>query len=193
VKPLLKARRKIHALSAEELCVLQAADFRSRLEQEILPALWKGRTVVADRYLFTGLARDAARGLEFDWVLQTYSPLFWPDIVFNFTVSLDTSTSRVAAGRVPKFYDAGQDVTDVADPIGSYRVFARRVMQEYENLSVIFRFQSVDGELPIYGQHQQIRRLFEESRRVAWGEWNLEALTEWLACASFVPGGPDGR
>ncbi len=188
VKPLLKARRKVRALSPEELCLLQAADFRHRLEQEVLPALWNGTTVVADRYLFTGVARDAARGLDFDWVLHAYSPLFWPDIVFNFTVSLDTSTSRVASSRVPKFYDAGQDVTELEDPISSYRLFAGRVMREYENLSLIFRFQSVDGEQPIYGQHRQIRRLFEERRRTVWGEWNVEALTEWLAHAAVLRG-----
>jgi len=193
VKPLLKARRKVRALSPEELCLLQAADFRHRLDQEVLPALWSGKTVVADRYLFTGVARDAARGLDFDWVLQAYAPLFWPDIVFNFAVSLDTSTSRVASSRVPKFYDAGQDVTDVADPVSSYRVFTGRVMREYENLSVIFRFQTVDGEQPIYGQHRQIRRLFEESRRTVWGEWNVEALTEWLEQGAVLPGGLDGR
>ena len=139
VKPLLNARRKAHALSPEELCLLQAADFRHRLEQEILPALWRGTMVVADRFLFTGLARDAARGLDLDWVLHAYSPLFWPDIVFNFSVSLDTSTSRVAANRTPKFYDAGQDVTNITDPVSSYRAFESRVIREYENLSVIFR------------------------------------------------------
>ncbi len=75
VKPLLSARRKAHALSPEELCLLQAADFRHRLEQEILPALWRGTMVVADRFLFTGLARDAARGLDLDWVLHAYLPV----------------------------------------------------------------------------------------------------------------------
>jgi dTMP kinase len=188
VKPLLDARRKAHALSPEELCLLQAADFRHRLEQEILPALWSGQVVIADRYLFTGLARDAARGLDLDWVLHAYSPLFWPDIVFNFTVSLDTSTSRVASARAPKFYDAGQDVTHLDDPIVSYRAFAARVMREYENLAVIFRFVNVDGEQPIYEQHKRIRRLFQEGRRAAWGEWNIEALTEWLEWAAEVPG-----
>jgi dTMP kinase len=183
VQPLLKARRKAHALSPEELCLLQAADYRHRLEQEILPALWKGSMVVADRFLFTSLARDAARGLDFDWVLQAYSPLFWPDIVFNFSVSLDTSTSRVAATRTLKFYDAGQDVTNLADPLGSYRAFQSRVIRECENLSVIFRSVTVDGEQPIYGQHKHIRRLFQESRRTEWGEWNVEALTEWLVAA----------
>ena len=187
VKPLLKARRQARALSAEELSLLQAADFRHRLEHDVLPALWNGTDVVADRYLFTGVARDAARGLDFDWVLQAYSPLFWPDVVFSFTVSLDTSTSRVAAAHTPKFYDAGQDVTALADPISSYRLFAARVMREFENLSVIFRFQTVDGEQPIYGQHKQIRRLFQESQRTAWGEWNIEALTEWLQRSNLLP------
>jgi dTMP kinase len=180
VKPLLKARKKVRALSPEELCLLQAADFRHRLEQEILPALWSGAMVVADRYLFTSLARDAARGLDLDWMLHAYSPMFWPDVVFNFTVSLDTSTSRVASKRTPKFYDAGQDVTNLADPISSYRTFETRVMREYENLSLIFRFVTVDGERPIYEQHKRIRLLFQEGRRAVWGEWNVEALTEWL-------------
>ena len=190
VKPLLKARRKVHALSPEELCLLQAADFRHRLEQEILPALWDGTMVVADRYLFTGLARDAARGLDLDWVLHAYSPLFWPDIVFNFTVSLDTSTSRVASTRTPKFYDAGQDVTNLDDPISSYRAFESRVMREYENLSLIFRFRHRRRRAADLRTAQaQIRRLFQESRRTAWGEWNVEALTEWLDVAAPRPGG----
>ncbi len=192
VKPLLKARKKVHALSPEELCLLQAADFRHRLDREILPALWDGAMVVADRYLFTSLARDAARGLDLDWMLHAYSPLFWPDLVLNFTVSLDTSTSRVASTHTPKFYDAGQDVTNLDDPISSYRAFESRVMREYENLSLIFRFVNVDGERPIYEQHKRIRQLFQEGRRAAWGEWNVEALTEWIEWAG-IPEVGDGE
>src|SRR5256885_2121977 len=56
VKPLVKARKAARSLSPEEFCLLHAADFRYRLETEVLPALWAGKTVVADRYLFTALA-----------------------------------------------------------------------------------------------------------------------------------------
>jgi dTMP kinase len=75
---MLKVRKKIRTLSIEEYSLLHAVDFRHRVETSILPALWAGKTVLADRYLFTALARDAARGLDLDWLLHAYSPLLWP-------------------------------------------------------------------------------------------------------------------
>jgi len=96
IKALVKTRKQVHALSPEESCFLHAADFRHRLETELLPALWQGTTVVADRYLFTALVRDAARGLPFDWLLNVYAPILWPDAVFYFPLSPDTQfISRV--------------------------------------------------------------------------------------------------
>jgi dTMP kinase len=181
VKPLIQARKQAHALSPEEFCLLHAADFRHRLESDILPALWQGTTVVADRYVFTALARDAARGLAFDWLLHVYEPLFWPDVVFYFSVSPETSTMRVAAARDPKFYEAGQDVTDIEDPLTSYTKFISRVVREYEALALVFRFITVDAEQSIHDQHHQIRNLFRSVERRPWPEWNIEALADWLA------------
>lgn len=181
IKPLIKARKAAHALSPEEFCLLHAADFRHRLEHEILPALWQGKMVLADRYLFTALARDAARGLELDWILGAYAPLFWPDAVFYFSVSPETSGRRIAATRAPKFYEAGQDVTAIDDPFASYDRFIRRVMREYEALALIFQFVTLDAELPVHEQHQEIRQLFRPERRRPWVEWNMEPLVDWLA------------
>jgi dTMP kinase len=159
--------------------LLHAADFRQRLETEIMPALVQGKMVVADRFLFTALARDAARGLELDWLLHIYSPLYWPDIVFYFSVSPETSRKRIAATRTPKYYEAGQDVTKIEDPFESYRQFISRVIQEYEALSIIFKFITIDAEAPIYDQHLLIRKLFQESRERPWPDWNEEAITDW--------------
>ncbi len=180
VKPLIQARKRAHALSPEEFCLLHAADFHHRLETEILPALWQGTTVVADRYIFTALARDAARGLAFDWLLQVYAPLFWPDVVFHFSVKPETSSMRIAATRTPKFYEAGQDVTGIEDPLASYTKFITRVMREYDALALIFRFVTIDAEQSIHEQHRQIRDLFQRTERRPWPEWNLEALGDWL-------------
>lgn len=181
IRPIIKTRKAIHVLSPLEFSLLHAADFRHRVERVVLPALWEGKLVIADRFLFTGLARDVARGLDFDQVLKLYQPLVWPDLVFYFSVSPRTSRERIAATRTPKFYEAGQDVTEMDEPTASYERFITRVIREYESLALIFRFDTVDAEQSIHEQHQKIRKLFREGEQRPWSDWNLDAVVEWLA------------
>src|SRR5690349_6553776 len=180
VKPLLKVRKKIRTLSTEEYSLLHAVDFRHRVETSILPALWAGKTVLADRYLFTALARDAARSLDFDWLLQAYAPLLWPDLVIYFSMSPEDSRRRIASTRAPHFYEAGQDVTGLEDPLASYGRFIDRVVTEYENLAVVFQFVTVDAGDAVYRQHTTVRELVEQAVKRPWPEFSEEAVEEWL-------------
>jgi dTMP kinase len=180
VKPLLKSRKKIRALSTEEYSLLHAVDFRHRLETSILPALWAGKTVLADRYLFTALARDAARGLELDWLLHAYSPLLWPDLVIYFSMTPEDSQRRIASTRSPHFYEAGQDVTGIDDPLASYGQFIDRVVTEYENLALIFKFVTVDAGEAVYRQHTQVRELVAAAEKRPWPAFSSDAVEEWL-------------
>ena len=179
IKPSIKSRKAVRALSPEEFSLLHGADFRHRVEHVVLPALWDGKLVIADRFLFTGLARDVARGLDLDWVLKLYQPLVWPDLVFYFSVSPGTSQKRVVATRTPNFYESGQDVTELADPVESYERFISRVIREYDSLATIFKFVTVDAEQSIAEQHYQIRTLFREGEQRPWSDWNLEAFADW--------------
>jgi dTMP kinase len=86
IHPIIKSRKSIRALNPEEFSLLHSADFRHRVEHTILPALWEGKLVIADRFFFTALARDVSRGLDLEWVLTLYQPLLWPDLVFYFSV-----------------------------------------------------------------------------------------------------------
>jgi dTMP kinase len=180
VKPLIRVRKSIRALSPLEYSLLHAIDFRHRIETEVLPALWSGRTVLADRYLFAGLASDAARGMDLDWLLHAYSPLLWPDLVLYFAMPPHASSRRVAATRQPRFYESGQDVTGIDDPLASYRRFIDRVIREYDNLATIFKFVTVNAEAAVYRQHQQVRRLVERARKRPWPEYSADAVAEWL-------------
>lgn len=180
VKPLLKVRKKIRTLSIEEYSLLHAVDFRHRLESAILPALWSGKTVLADRYLFTALARDAARGLDLDWLLHAYSPLLWPDLVIYFSMTPDDSRRRIASTRAPHFYEAGQDVTGIEDPLASYGRFIDRVVKEYDNLSVVFQFVTVDAGDAVYRQHTRVRELVEKAEKRPWSTFSEESVEEWL-------------
>ena len=180
VKPMLKVRKKIRTLSTEEYSLLHAVDFRHRVETSILPALWLGKTVLADRYLFTALARDAARGLDLDWLLHAYSPLLWPDLVIYFSMTSEDSRRRIASTRAPRFYEAGQDVTGIEDPLASYGRFIDRVVTEYDNLSVVFKFVTVDAGEAVYRQHTRVRELVEKAEKRPWMTFSEEAVQEWL-------------
>jgi dTMP kinase len=186
IKPIIKSRKAVQALSPEEFSLLHAADFRHRVEQTVLPSLWDGKIVIADRFLFTGLARDVARGLDLDWVLKLYQPLLWPDLVFYFAVTPDTSSRRVTATRTPNYYESGRDVTDLDDPVESYYRFIKRVIKEYDSLAIVFNMITIDAEQPIVEQHHRLRDLFREGQQRPWSEWNLDAVIEWLA----LNGGP---
>lgn len=189
IKPLIKARKAAHTLGPEEFCLLEAAEFRHRLEDEILPALWEGKIVLADQHLFHNLAREAARGLHLDWQLSVYSPMFWPDVVFYFAMTAEASMDRVASTGEPRFYQSGQDVTNVENPFTSYRQFIQRVIQEYESMAMLFHFMTVDAEQSIYAQHRAIRDLFRRAERRPWEDWNAEAVLEWLSRNPQVAGG----
>ena len=180
VQPLLKARKKIRTLSTQEYSLLHAVDFRHRIETSILPALWAGQTVLADRYLFTALARDAARGLDLDWLLHAYTPLLWPDLVIYFAMTPEDSQRRIASTRSPHFYEAGQDVTGLDDPLASYGQFIDRVVTEYENLAVIFKFVTVDADDAVYRQHTRVRELVESVAKRPWTDFSKDAVEEWL-------------
>jgi len=161
-KPVIKARKAARSLDPETYARLHAADFWHRYRTVIQPSLAAGKVVIADRYMFTGMARDAARGMNRQWCTELYAGARSPDLVFYFKVSPETCALRIAASREIKYYEAGQDVTGLADAFESYLQFAHRVNCEYEHLQKQFGFVTVDAELPIYEQHRFIRNRYSD-------------------------------
>jgi hypothetical protein len=159
-KPLIKSRKALRVLSGEE-----AAAARRRLSSRgaRFPALGGGNWSLPIGS-FTGLSATW-RGLD-PIRLKLYQPLLWPDMVFYFSVSAATYGRRVSATRMPNFYEAGQDVTKVDDPVESYVQFIGRVIREYESLALIFNFITVDAEQSINDQHRRLRELFRERQRL---------------------------
>jgi dTMP kinase len=156
-KPLIKERKAARLLDPTDYAVLHAADFWHRYEMEILPALTSGKIVLADRYVFTGIARDIARGMAPGWCNQLYAGVRMPDMVLYFKARTETCAMRIAASREIKFYESGQDVTGLDDPYQSYMQFAPNVTAEYDRLQEQFGFVMVDAEKPVYDQHRFIR------------------------------------
>jgi dTMP kinase len=74
--------------------LLFAADHMDRTQHVIKPALERGEVVLADRYTFTAFARDAARGIDAQWVRNVYHFALQPDIVFYLHISPEEAVKR---------------------------------------------------------------------------------------------------
>src|SRR6202050_3909991 len=70
--PLLKSAtrrgKQRRLLTPTTFSLLHAADFADRCERQIMPLLHGGYLVLADRYIYTAFARDAARGCSPHWL-----------------------------------------------------------------------------------------------------------------------------
>jgi dTMP kinase len=159
-KHIIKERKAARTLDPATYASLHAADFWCRYETVIEPALAQGKIVLADRYVFTGIARDTARGINPSWSAQLYAGVRQPDMVFYFDAPVQVCAQRISASREIKFYESGQDITGLPDAFESYLRFTASVISEYKRLHNEFGFEIVDAEKPIYKQHEWIREAY---------------------------------
>ncbi|RNC81028.1 MAG: hypothetical protein ED559_04300 [Phycisphaera sp.] len=154
-----KATRQLTPLT---FSLIHAADFADRLEGEILPSLQAGGVVFADRYIYTAFARDAARGMDRDFVRRLYRFAPKPSLAVYFRLPLEEALSRILHGRPElKYYEAGMDLGLSEDPYQSFRLFQSRIYDEYERLVEERGLSVIDALLPIAEQQVQFRSLVE--------------------------------
>jgi dTMP kinase len=160
VKAATKQGKKDNTLTPTTFSLLHATDFADRLLYRIIPPLKAGMIVLADRYAYTAFARDAARGVDRQWVRDLYGFAVRPDLALYFRVPIEVSVDRLMARRVKlKFYEAGMDMGWSHEPIESFRLFQSRVLEEYDQIVAEFGLSTVDATLRITDQQRIVRQL----------------------------------
>ena len=164
VKAATKEGKKKNALTPMTFSLLHATDFADRLLYKIIPPLKAGMIVLADRYAFTAFARDAARGVDRQWVRDLYSFAVRPDLCVYFRVTIDVSLDRLLARRVKlKFYEAGMDMAWSTNPTESFRIFQSKVLEEYDRIVPEHSLSVVDASGTITEQQREFRLLVSEN------------------------------
>ena len=159
IKSTTKLGKKQKVFTPTTFSLIQATDFANRWENHFLPMLKAGVIVMADRYAFTGFARDVARGVDPRWVRNLYSFAYQPDLVLYFQVPLDEAVERITSARARiKYYEAGMDLNLSEKRVTSFRLFQEKILQEYEKMIGEYNFYVVDATLPIRKQQRDIRR-----------------------------------
>lgn len=158
IKRALKAGRQQGQMEPMLLSILHAADLAEIHERDIVPALQRGAIVLADRYVYTALARDLARGVDRVWVEDIYRFAVRPDLAIYFHISADQSLERILSNhpRV-KYYQAGMDMGLNPDPMASFRAFQQRILHVYDSMIDTFSLLCLDATLPVKQQQRILR------------------------------------
>lgn len=160
IKRALKMGKKHGHMDPLLLSILYAADMAELYERELLPPLQRGAIVLADRYVYTAVARDIARGVEHGWIEQVYQFAVRPDLAVYFHLNAEDSLARTLSEhpRV-KYYQAGMDLGLSDDPIASFRAFQLRILVAYEQLLSDCEMVRLDATLPV----KQLQRMLRDA------------------------------
>ena len=165
VKDTTRRGKKTKLLTPLTFSLLHATDFANRLYHQILPPLKAGMIVLADRYMYTAFARDAARGISQSWVRRLYSFAIKPDLAFYFRVPIEVSVSRLLSGTRAelKYYEAGMDLGLSTNLVESFKIFQSRVLAEYDKIVDEFSLTVMDATLEIDEQQEQVRDIVSKA------------------------------
>jgi dTMP kinase len=162
VKDTTRLGKKKKLLTPATFSLVHATDFADRTEHSILPFLKAGAIVLCDRYVYTAFARDAARGMDGDWVRDLYGFAVKPTAAFYFKVPLETAIGRLVGARDGfKYYEAGLDLGLTCDAEDSFRLFQGRILEEYEKMIPEFGLTVIDATQPVEAQQAQVRRIVQ--------------------------------
>lgn len=120
------APRGRQLLTVRVAALLAAADCADRISSDARRSLARGDVVLADRYAWTGIAREAARGLDLAWVAAVYRFMPAPDLIVFHRQEPATALARALATRSTP---AGAEAVGAA-----YAEFLGRLVAAYERL-----------------------------------------------------------
>ena len=158
MQPTIDLAKASNTLNKLTFVLLYATDFADRLEKEIIPALRAGFVVLADRYVFTAIARAQVRGIDRAWLRSLYGFAIAPHLVFYLKVDVETVIARVLASGGMVFWESGMDLKLGDDIYDSFRAYQGKLLREYNSLSEEFGFRVIDAR-------QSVERIQDDLRR----------------------------
>jgi len=155
----LERAQQGNILSHTTLSLFYATDFADQLENQILPGLRAGQMVLADRYIYTLMARDLVRGMDEEWLRNLYGMAVVPDAVFYLNVSPEELVQRTFAKYAAlDYWESGMDLGLSRDMFDSFLKYQALMAAQFRRLQKIYGFHIIDGHRPIEVINAELRR-----------------------------------
>ena len=146
---IMDAKRE-HMLGRRTMSLFYAADFADQLENKMIPALRAGYIVLADRYIYTLMARDAVRGIDRKWTHDLYGFALVPDQIFYLDVDPNELVHRVFHKHTYlDYYESGADLGLSDDMFESFIIYQKMIGKEFHKMQKKYNLVLIDGNRPI--------------------------------------------
>jgi dTMP kinase len=162
MQPTIGLAKSSNTLNKLTFVLLYACDFADRLEKEIIPALKAGFIVLADRYIFTAMARAGVRDVDRVWMRHLYGFAIAPHLVFYLKIDAEALARRVLQAGGMEYWESGMDLKAGDDIFDNFRNYQRQLLKEYAALSDEFGFRVLDGRKSIQAIQDELRRQIGE-------------------------------
>ncbi len=142
----LERAKRGNTLHRTTLSLFYATDFADQLENRIIPALRAGFVVLADRYIFTLMARDIVRGADRAWVESLYGIAPVPDAIFYLKVSAQLLIERrFKMSQKLDYWESGMDVGLSRDMFDSFTKYQKLIQAEFRRMADQYGFITING------------------------------------------------
>ncbi|HYC27093.1 MAG TPA: dTMP kinase [Nitrososphaerales archaeon] len=159
---ILEAKHKL-PLGKKTLALFYAADFADRLEHKIIPALHAGYVVLADRYIYTLMARSTVRGIGRKWSHDLFGFAIKPDLVFYLDVPPEELFHRVFQkyGSLD-YYESGADIGLSDDLFDSFVLYQKGIAREFRVMESKYGIHRVDGGKSIPEVNSELQGMIDD-------------------------------
>jgi dTMP kinase len=145
------------------LALMYCTDFFDQLEHRIVPALKSGAVVLADRYIFTLIARSVVRGINRDYLTGLYAMALRPHLTFWLNVRPETAFGReFRKAQAISYWEAGRDMSLSHDLYWSFVRYQTMIKREFEAVAKRHNFLELDGEASVPTVNKLLRQRIAE-------------------------------
>lgn len=135
-----------HTLAPITLSLFYATDFADQLENKIIPALRSGFIVLADRYIYSLMARAIVRGVDPDWIREVYGIALVPDVVFYLDVTPKALAERnFRKNTILDYWESGMDIRQSGDMYDCFIHYQRQMQKIFREMQSGYGFQIING------------------------------------------------
>jgi dTMP kinase len=155
----LEEAQEGNILSRTTLSLFYATDFADQLENIMLPALKAGFIVLADRYIYTLMARDLVRGMDEAWLKNLYGIALEPDAVFYLEVEPEELVQRnLSKSATLDYWESGMDLGFSRDMFDSFLKYQSAMRTAFKQLQKTYDFSIVDANRSMDAVNKQLRK-----------------------------------